>query len=41
VVNNLLYEQHETQINMIHAVVNGKRKSTKLDNPENTATFSY
>lgn len=41
VVNNLLYEQHETQINMIHAVVNGNRKSTKLDNPENTATFSY
>ena len=41
VMNNLLYEQHPTQINMIHAIVNGKRKSSKLDNPASSVTFRY
>ena len=39
--NNILYEQHESQINMIHAIVNGKRQSTKLDNPSSTVSFNY
>jgi hypothetical protein len=39
--NNILYEQHESQINMIHAIVDGKRQSTKLDNPSSNASFSY
>lgn len=39
--NDILYEQHESQINMIHAIVNGKRKSTKLDNPNTKAEFSF
>ncbi|MES2827365.1 MAG: DUF6702 family protein [Bacteroidota bacterium] len=41
IVNNILYEQHESQINMIHAIVNGKRQSTKLDNPANAAAFNF
>lgn len=41
VVNNLLYEQHPTQINMIHAIVNGKRKSSKLDNPASSVIFNF
>lgn len=41
VENSILFEQHESQSNMIHAIVNGKRKSTKLDNPEKDVTFSY
>jgi len=39
--NDILFEQHDSQINMIHATVNGKRKSTKLDNPEKSVVFSY
>ncbi|TDQ08757.1 DUF6702 family protein [Pedobacter metabolipauper] len=38
--NTILLEQHSSQINMIHAIVNGKRKSTKLDNPEHKVEFS-
>lgn len=39
--NDVLFEQHDSQINMIHATVNGKRKSTKLDYPEKLVEFSY
>ena len=39
--NNILFEQHDSQINMIHATVKGKRKSTKLENPESNVSFSY
>lgn len=39
--NNILYEAHSNQINMIHVVVNDTRKSTKLDNPESTASFKF
>ena len=41
VVNDILYEQHPTQINMIHAIVNGNRKSRKLDNPLSSAAFKF
>ncbi|MDQ0106162.1 hypothetical protein SAMN05660909_01331 [Chitinophaga terrae (ex Kim and Jung 2007)] len=41
VKNDLLYEKHPTQINMIHVMVNGTRKSSKLDNPKSLATFSF
>lgn len=39
--NDLLFEQHSSQSNMIHAIVDGKRKSTKLDNPKSEADFAY
>ena len=41
IINNILFEQHESQINMIHAIVNGKRQSTKLDNPDGAVEFNY
>ncbi|RZL12454.1 MAG: hypothetical protein EOO89_19550 [Pedobacter sp.] len=41
VMNNILFEQHTTQINMIHAIVNGKRKSSKLNNPANSVSFQF
>ena len=41
IMNNILFEQHPAQINMIHAIVNGRRKSIKLDNPANSVTFTY
>lgn len=41
VSNNLLYAEHAEQINMMHVSVNGERKSTKLDNPQSSAAFSF
>jgi hypothetical protein len=39
--NNILFEQHESQVNMVHAVVAGKRQSNKLDNPKDKVDFSW
>lgn len=39
--NDLLFEQHKSQINMIHVIVDGKRKSTKLDNPQSKASINF
>ena len=41
VMNNILFEQHTTQINMIHVIVSGKRKSSKLNNPANSVSFQF
>lgn len=41
ITNNLLYESFETEINIIHVTVNSNRKSTKLNNPESSATFDF
>ncbi|MEQ7800096.1 DUF6702 family protein [Pedobacter sp. ASV1-7] len=39
--NDILFDQHSSQSNMIHAIVDGKRKSTKLDNPKKEVIFTY
>lgn len=39
--NDVLFAEHESQSNMIHVTVNGKRKSTKLDNPKNSASLAF
>lgn len=41
VENDLLFEQHTSQTNMIHVTVGAKRQSTKLDHPNSKALFSY
>lgn len=41
VIDNLLYEYKKEQINILHVIVNGNRKSTKLDNPEASASFAF
>ena len=41
VENDILFEQHAAQSNMIHVIVNGKRKSTKLDNPKKEMVVTY
>ncbi|NLU95032.1 DUF6702 family protein [Chitinophaga sp. Ak27] len=41
VKNNLLYERHPAQTNMIHVMVGGERKSTKLDNPKDIAVMGF
>lgn len=39
--NDILFEQHESQSNLVHAIINGQRKSTKLDNPKSEVAFTY
>ncbi|SCB81125.1 hypothetical protein GA0116948_101374 [Chitinophaga costaii] len=41
VKDDILYNEHAEQINMIHVIVGGERKSTKLDNPAAAASFSF
>jgi hypothetical protein len=37
----LLYDLYNDQIGIIHVIVNGNRKSTKLDYPNSQAAFSF
>ncbi|WEK35214.1 MAG: hypothetical protein P0Y53_22215 [Candidatus Pseudobacter hemicellulosilyticus] len=39
--NELLYASFKEQINLMHVTVSGKRKSSRLDNPKNTAVFEF
>lgn len=41
ITNDILFDEHESQVNMLHVTVKGERKSTKLDNPEKKVTFSF
>jgi hypothetical protein len=41
IVNDLLFEAHPSQSNMVHTIVNGQRKSIKLDNPSSTAAITF
>jgi hypothetical protein len=40
-VNSILHDLYEDQINIMHVVVAGNRKSTKLDYPAKDAVFSF
>lgn len=39
--DDFLYELHPEQINMMHVTIGGERKSTKVDNPDADAAFSF
>ncbi len=39
--NDILFAEHESQVNMLHVIYRGTRKSTKLDNPESLAAFIF
>jgi len=39
--NNIMHDMFEDQTEIIHVIVNGNRKSTKLDYPAKTAEFSF
>ena len=41
VFNNLLYEFNVQQMGIIHVIVNGNRKSSKLNNPEANELFEW
>jgi hypothetical protein len=39
--NSILHDFNNTQINIMHVVVNGHRQSTKLDFPNTDASFNF
>jgi hypothetical protein len=39
--NTILQDYKQEQINIMHVIVNGTRKSTKLDYPSSQASFSF
>ncbi len=39
--NNILYDYKKEQIGIIHVTVDGNRKSTKLNNPEEKCSFEF
>ena len=39
--NSLLFDYKQEQINIVHTMVNGKRQSTKLENPAKQASFTF
>ncbi|MFC5284885.1 DUF6702 family protein [Pedobacter alpinus] len=39
--NNVLYNLHKEQINMLNVTVNNTRKSFKLDAPKSSTTFDF
>lgn len=41
ITNNLLYEYKAEQMGIMHVMVNGTRKSSKLNNPDAQASFSF
>ena len=41
VKNNLLYETYDSQINMMHVTISGKRKSFKVSNPDADVLFEF
>ena len=41
VTNTILHEMFTDQINMMHIMVGGKRKSLKLDYPDKEAVITY
>lgn len=41
IMDNILFDEHPSQINLLHVTVKGLRKSTKLNNPESTVKFVF
>ena len=41
ITNSILHDYSNTQINIVHVIVNGRRQSTKLDYPDRQAEFSF
>ncbi len=41
ITDNVLYEYKPEQLSLVHVIVNGNRKSTKLNNPEDKVTLEF
>jgi hypothetical protein len=41
ITTNIMYDQFDDQVNIMHVIVGGQRKSSKLNYPDKTASFSF
>jgi len=41
ITDNILYEYKKEQLQIIHAMVDGNRKSTRLNNPDDKCSFEF
>ena len=41
IATNMMYDMFEDQVNIMHVIVNGNRKSTKLNFPDTEATLNF
>lgn len=41
ITNDLLFETHEEQMNIVHVIKNGERKSRELRNPDSNLKFEF
>jgi len=41
ITNTLMHDMFTDQVNIMHVIVNGERKSTKLDYPKSVVVFNY
>lgn len=41
IIDNILFEYKTEQMSIVHVIVNGKRQSTKLVNPEDKYSFEF
>lgn len=41
IVNSILFDKFNDEVNIMHVIVNGNRKSTKLNYPDIEAVFTY
>ena len=41
ITNNIMYDQFDDQVNIMHVIVGGKRKSNKLSYPDKSVSFSF
>ncbi len=41
IIDNVLYDYKPAQFSLIHVTVNGNRKSTKLNNPDDKVSFQF
>jgi hypothetical protein len=41
IIDNILYESKKEQLQIIHVLVDGNRKSTRLNNPEDKCSFEF
>jgi hypothetical protein len=41
VTNSIMYDMFDDQVGIIHVIINGNRKSTKLDYPKTSASFIF
>ena len=41
ITDNILYDWKKEQVSVLHVTMNGKRQSTKVNNPEDKASFQF